>query len=93
MENLAREAFATLAEFRRGLENAFPVALTDSPDGLLARHGAAAMLIHLTPGPDRRIAALVLPTLRVRIRFTAGTVAQREGMLAHMDRTMHRGGG
>ena len=90
---LQREVSATLAEFLRGFGDAFPGYSQTGPERYIARHGAAAMEIQLRPGAERRIAALHLPTLHVTIRFTAGTKAEREGMLAHMDRVMHRGGG
>jgi hypothetical protein len=51
------------------------------------------MEITLAAGPPRVIASRSPPTLRVTIRFTAGTPARQESMLAHMDHAMHRGGG
>jgi hypothetical protein len=36
---------------------------------------------------------LRLPTLRARIRFTAGSEAACRRMLEHLDRVTHRGGG
>ncbi|MRR08552.1 hypothetical protein EG831_00330 [bacterium] len=93
METLQREVSATLAEFLRGFGAAFPDHVPVGPGCYIAHHGAAVMEIQLSPAAPRRIASLLLPTLQVTIRFTAGTKAEREGMLAHMDRTMHRGGG
>lgn len=90
---LEREVSATPAEFLRGLRDAFPGSLSGGPHVWTARHGQALMEITLRPGPERRIAALVLPTLHVGIRFPMGTPAEGEAMLAHMDRMMHRGGG
>lgn len=93
MESLQREVSATLAEFLRGFGDAFPGYAAVGPEHYVAHHGPAAMEIRLRPGAERRIASLHLPTLQVTIRFIAGTKAEREGMLAHMDRIMHRGGG
>lgn len=93
MDSLHREVTATRAEFLRGFGAAFPGYVESGPEHYVARHGPAVMEIRLLSAPPRRIASLLLPTLQVTIRFTAGTKAEREGMLAHMDRTMHRGGG
>lgn len=90
---LEREVSATPAEFAHGLRNAFPDGLTGGPVEFRVDDGAAAMEIHLVPGPDRVIALLRLPTLKAFIRFTAGDPAARERMLKRMDLAMQRGGG
>lgn len=90
---LEREVSASPAEFAHGLRNAFPCGLSGGPLAFQVDIGTAAMSIELTPGPDRVIALLRLPTLTARIRFTAGTAAARAAMLRHMDLAMQRGGG
>ena len=55
---LEREVSATPAEFAHGLRNAFPDGLTGGPVEFRVDDGAAAMEIHLVPGPDRVIALL-----------------------------------
>ncbi|MDO8959269.1 MAG: hypothetical protein Q7U85_06010 [Rhodocyclaceae bacterium] len=91
--SLEREVSAHPKEFRHGLLLAFPGCVTEDSGTLRVADGPAAMEIFLTPKAPRVIAALRLPTLQVRIRFTAGTSAQQKEMLARMDRAMHRGGG
>jgi hypothetical protein len=84
---------ATPAEFAHGLLNAFPDGVKGGPLQFLVVHGGVRLEIELTPGPDRVIALLELPTLRARLRFTAGDLAARARLLEHMDLAMHRGGG
>jgi hypothetical protein len=54
---------------------------------------AGSMQLEMTPGPERVIALLRLPTLRLRIQFTAGDEATNRQMLARFDLAMRRGGG
>jgi hypothetical protein len=93
MITLEREVTATRAEFVRGLQAAFPGRVEEIAERLRIDDGRATMEISLTALPDRRIALLRLPNLRVHIRFTQGTRADQEAMLAYMDRATHRGGG
>jgi hypothetical protein len=93
MGKLEREVSASPEEFLRGLRAAFPGRVTEAPGGVSVDGSGAVMEIALVAGPPRAIALLRLPTLRVMIRFTAGTPAQQSRMLARMDRAMHRGGG
>jgi hypothetical protein len=46
-----------------------------------------------TPLPDRRIAVLRLPNMRIQIRFTRGSHQEQQAMLARMHLAMQRGGG
>lgn len=92
-EELLREVSCTPAEYAHGLGNAFPQGLSGGPLAFRVEGEAAAMDIQLTPGPDRVIALLRLPTLTARIRFTAGDAEARVRMLRHMDLAMQRGGG
>ncbi|MBU3990479.1 MAG: hypothetical protein KJ702_14345 [Gammaproteobacteria bacterium] len=91
--SLEREVSAHPGEFRHGLLLAFPGCVTENDGMLRVAAGPAAMEILLTPKAPRVIASLRLPNLQVNIRFTAGTPAEQQAMLAHMDRAMHRGGG
>lgn len=93
LDVLEREVSASPEEFAHGLRNAFPVGLSGGPLDFRVSDAAAAMEIRLTPGTDRVIAVLRLPTLKARIRFTAGDAAARERMLKRMDLAMQRGGG
>ena len=90
---LVREVSATIQEFRHGLLLAFPQGVAAEGNTLRVIDDQATMEILLTPQAPRIIAALQLPNLQVTIRFTAGSQAAREQMLARMDRAMHRGGG
>ncbi|RLJ65200.1 hypothetical protein [Sulfurisoma sediminicola] len=93
MITLEREMSASRGEFLHGLGLAFPGRVEESGGLLRVDDGAAAMEIALTPLPDRTIALLRLPNMKVRIRFTTGSREQQEAMLARMDRAMQRGGG
>lgn len=88
-----REVSASQAEFARGLRDAFPDEIEGGPLSFRLGRDAAVMEIEVTPGPDRVIALLRLPTIRVRIRFTAGEAEARARLLAHLDMATHRGGG
>jgi hypothetical protein len=90
---LEREVSALPGEFRHGLLLAFPDSVSEDDGMLRVVAGPAAMEICLTPLAPRVIASLRLPRLQVNIRFTAGTPAEQQAMLARMDRAMHRGGG
>lgn len=88
-----RDVSASPAEFRHGLALAFGDRITGGPERYVIAADGAAMEIDVEVGPPRVIAVLRLPTLRVRIRFTAGNAAQRKALLERMDRAMQRGGG
>jgi hypothetical protein len=93
LHELKREVSSTPAEFAHGLRNAFGAAVRGGPLHFDVDSDGAAMRIDLTPGPDRVIALLRLPTLDARIRFTAGSPEARRQLLHRMDRAMQRGGG
>jgi hypothetical protein len=90
---LEREVSASVAEYARGLENAFPGSLSGGPLTFTGRAKGAAVEVELTPQAPRIIGGLALPTLIVRIRFTQGDADAQSALLAHMDRAMQRGGG
>ena len=93
LDDFEREISATPEEFAHGLRNAFPDNVEGGPLHFAVTTEDAGMLIDLTPGPDRVIALIRLPTLTARIRFVAGDPAARRAMLKQMDRAMQRGGG
>jgi hypothetical protein len=93
MITLEREMSASRGEFLHGLRLAFPQGVEEAGALLKVGDGDAAMEIALTPLPDRRIALLRLPNMKVHIRFTAGSPEKQQAMLARMDRAMQRGGG
>jgi hypothetical protein len=90
---LERSVSATRREFLHGLGLAFPGQVCDLGATLRVRDGESEMEIQLQAGPERRIAALRLPTLGVRIAFVAGSLDAQRAMLARMDLAMQRGGG
>ena len=93
LEAIEREVSATPAEFAHGLRNAFPDGLSGGPLVFRIQYGTATMEVRLSPGPDRVIALLRLPTLHVHLRFSAGDADARARMLKRMDLAMQRGGG
>ncbi len=93
LESIEREMSTTLKVFSQDLHNAFSERASGGPLSFVVNHGAAAMNILLTPMPDREIALIRLPTLHIRIDFTAGSIVERKEMLKRMDFYMQRGGG
>lgn len=90
---IERDISASRDEFLRGLRAAFPQTLEETADGFRARGDDAAMEIRLVETAPLSIALLTLPRLAVSIRFIAGDDAACSGLLAHLDRYLHRGGG
>ena len=84
---------ASPADLERGLEAAFPGAVDGGPLTFRASRNEAIMEVEAIPGPDRVIALLRLPTLRLRIRFTTGDATAKARMLERFDLAMRRGGG
>jgi len=93
LDDIEREMSTTPAIFAQDLYNAFPDGVRGGPLAFQVGDGVAAMEIHLTPGSDRVYAMVRLPTLKVRICFTAGNASERQSMLKRMDMYMLRGGG
>ena len=83
----------TPAVFTQDLYNAFTEVLITDKLTCHVCHGAAAMDIQMTPGPDRAIALMRLPTMKVRLCFTAGNDDERKAMLKRLDLYTQRGGG
>jgi len=92
-ETIVREVWATPAEFRHGLEQAFPGRVRECGGLLCVDDGQAAMEIALETLVPRTIALLAMPRLKVSLRLTAGTPVAKKAMLRRMDLAMHRGGG
>ena len=93
LKALHRVMSTTTEEFVRGVRTAFPGRVEERPGRLTIADDDNVIEIDFVPGPPHTIALLSLPTLRVTIRFAAGEHAAQAAMLAHMDRSMHRGGG
>lgn len=93
MTDIEREVSATAADYLCALARAFPGATEVRADGARIEDSVAAMDIELAALPERRIAALTLPRLCVRIRFLSGSPAQCQALLARFDRALQRGGG
>ena len=90
---LEREMSALPADIARGLAVAFPGAVQGGPARFVVTVPNAAMELELTPGPDRVIALLRLPTLTLRVRFTDGDTAAQAELIRRFDLAMRRGGG
>jgi len=95
---LIREMGCTEADFLRWLPGATgnaPVSTTRDAAGMLHRVTLADGLVEILVRPEvpRRIASIVLPVLRVTIRFVGLDGAQRVAFLDMFDRYTHRGGG
>jgi hypothetical protein len=91
-----RTVSATLDEFVRGVRSAYPeAACSATAGGLRCRIEVppVVLTIDLEPLPPRRIALLALPQLVAAFAFSGGNAGERERVLAHLDRSMHRGGG
>lgn len=90
---LRREISVPAAEYRRALGLAFPAGVEEDGGVLRAGDGTSRVELRLEEGPPRVIANIRLPTLFVELRFSGGTEADQQALLACMDRAMHRGGG
>ena len=96
-----RDVSSSLDEFAAGLEKACPGKVSRLPGEMpastearfLVDSPAACVEITVRPGPPRIIASLALPTLQVRIDARRGVPEAVEGLIGHLDRSMHRGGG
>ncbi len=95
METLVieRDVSATRNEYLHGLRQAFPTGIEAAGPLLRVVSGAVVLEIMLVEQAPRVIALLRLPRLSVTLRFLQGTPSQHASVLAHMDRTMQRGGG
>lgn len=93
-DGFVREVGATPAEFERSLRLALPEGVRALGDGRFAvtRHGVS-LEIGLTRLPERRLGLFALPRLNARYCFASGSLPERAALLAHLDRSMQRGGG
>ena len=90
---LVREVSATPAEYRHGVNLAFPGGVREAAGRLCIEDGGAVLEIGLEVLPPRVIAALQLPKLRATLTFTDGTAGQQASLLQRLDRATQRGGG
>lgn len=90
---LERIVSATLGEFVRGLDTAFPGAVNGEGERFRAQWNGATMDIELRPLPPYVVGRLSLPSLAVRIRFDGGAPEANAAMLRRLDLATHRGGG
>ena len=88
-----RDISATLAELHNWILAAYPQARVSGAGRYLIETAAATLELAATPGPERRIALLRLPTLRLDYRFTRGDTGEHAALLKRLDLFMHRGGG
>ncbi|MGB3428714.1 MAG: hypothetical protein WBA53_11150 [Burkholderiaceae bacterium] len=88
-----RDVTSTPAEFDASLRQAAAGGLEGGFPSYRVAAGEVRLQIDVVPGAERRIALMRLPTLIVTYRFTAGSRAAQEALLARLDRAMHRGGG
>ncbi len=93
MRDEIRDMAMTAEEFLRVLHWAFPGRVIDREGRLIVCAEGATLEISLAALPPRKLALLTLPRLEARLRFTAGTVAQRNALLTRLERAMQRGGG
>lgn len=84
---------ASVAEFTRGLELAFPGGV--AADGNRVRITAfdAVLAIEIEVLEPLVIALLRMPRLRARFEFERGAPADRDRLFEHLDRATQRGGG
>jgi len=92
-ELVEREVSATPAEYLRGLRDAFPEDLAGGGKSFRVARDGAVLDIVVTPGPERVIAGLRLPTVQVCIRLAGPDLAARAWLLRRLDLATHRGGG
>lgn len=92
-EHFQRDVSATLDELANWVAAAYPDARRDGAGTYHVESADATLILMATPGPERRIALLRLPTLRIDYRFTRGSEAARAALLRRLDLYMHRGGG
>ncbi|MCB1888364.1 MAG: hypothetical protein KDH20_12220 [Rhodocyclaceae bacterium] len=92
-EEFSRDVSATLDELAKWVAAAYPDAERVGSGGYRIVTPEATLVLTASPGPERRIALLRLPTLSLRYHFTSGDEAARGRLLHRLDLFMHRGGG
>ncbi|HEU0201044.1 MAG TPA: hypothetical protein VFR86_11480, partial [Burkholderiaceae bacterium] len=80
-------------EFARGLELAFPGAVSTREGGLTIDTVDARLEIEIEVLPALAIGLLRLPRLRARFAFKRGTPDACARLFDHLDRATQRGGG
>lgn len=84
---------ASVEEFARGLELAFPGAVTTQGNRLSVDACDARLEIEIEVLEPLVIALLRMPRLRARFWFARGTAENRDRLFAHLDMATQRGGG
>jgi hypothetical protein len=90
---IERDVTSTVAEFDAALRSAAAGCIHGEAPHYRIDAGTVRLEIDALVGPERRIALLRLPTLRVTYRFLSGSGEEQRALLARLDRAMHRGGG
>lgn len=84
---------ASVAEFVRGLELAFPGGVTAQGERLRIEAFDAVLQIEIEPIEPLAIGLLRIPRLRAHFAFVRGAPADCERLFEHLDRATQRGGG
>ena len=90
---IERDITSTVAEFDAALRAAAAGHIEGNAPRYRVDLDDVSLEIEVVPGPERRIALLRLPTLRLTYRFIRGSETAQRALLARLDRAMHRGGG
>jgi hypothetical protein len=90
---IERDVTSTIAEFDASLRSAAANCIHGGAPHYRIDTGTVTLEIDVVVGPERRIALLRLPTLRVTFRFLSGSRDAQQALLTRLDRAMHRGGG
>lgn len=84
---------ASVAEFVRGLELAFPGAVMAEGERVRIAAFDAVLEISIQPLEPITIGLLHMPRLRAQFVFLRGAPAARNQLFEHLDRATQRGGG
>lgn len=84
---------ASVAEFVRGLEMAFPGAVIVEGERVRIAAFDAVLEIAIQPLEPITIGLLHMPCLRAQFVFLRGAPAARDRLFEHLDRATQRGGG
>jgi hypothetical protein len=84
---------ASIAEFVRGLELAFPGAVTAEGDRIRIEAFDAVLEIAVESLETIALGLLRVPRLRAQFAFLRGAPADRDRLFEHLDRATQRGGG
>jgi hypothetical protein len=94
MREFVLEMGADPEEFRRLLPAALGgIEFAGDGDRITARDGHRSVDIEVAPQPPRRLAAMSLPVIRVRLRLDGFADAEADRFLARFRLAYQRGGG